>query len=337
MTLTFLSAIRSDCVALAALLVVAATGCELSSSYASAAEDDFSFTVVVLPDTQYYASDHPEILDAQTRWIVRRHAAERIALVVHEGDIVDADESRQWESASRSLHELDGVVPYVLSAGNHDYHRHGSGISRDSSINRYFPRAQPGRNALLAGTFEPGHIENSFEVVATPAGAWLILSLEFGPRDSVLAWAGGVAKRHAELPAILVTHAYLYSDDTRYDHVARPDQMWSPYLYLASDHAGDVNDGEEIWRKLVAKNDNVRFVLCGHDLVDGVGRLTSVRTDGTSVHQLLANYQTGDLGGEGFLRLMRFFPDARKVAVRTYSPFAERFKTDSDNQFTLEY
>ena len=52
----------------------------------------------------------------------RRRAAHRIALVVHEGDIGgDADEATQWGGAAKSLHELDGIVPYVLKNENHDY------------------------------------------------------------------------------------------------------------------------------------------------------------------------------------------------------------------------
>jgi hypothetical protein len=319
---------------LAALLAIAGAGCGRS---ALAAEEDTGFTVVVLPDTQYYAAAHPEILDAQVHWIVDQRAAERIALVLHEGDIVDADEARQWASAARSLHRLDGVVPYVLTAGNHDYRRRGAWITRETSLNTYFPASATGGDGRSKGTFEPGHIEDSFEIVETPGGQWLILSLEFGPRDSVLAWADRILRQHAGTPAIVVTHAYLDSTNARYDHLARADQLWNPHRYLGEGPPGEVNDGEEIWRKLVAKNDNVLFVLCGHDLDDGVGRLTSVRADGTAVHQILANYQTGSLGGEGFLRLMRFLPDARKVAVRTYSPYTERFKADADNQFTLDY
>ena len=170
-----------------------------------------------------------------------------------------------------------------------------------------------------------------------PGGSWLILALEFGPRDAVLSWADGVAKRFAPMPAVVLTHAYLYDDNTRYDHVSRPDQLWNPHRYLSDAIPGSVNDGEEIWRKLVAKNDNILFVLCGHDLGDGVGRLTSTRPDGAKVHQLLANYQMGTRGGEGYLRLMRFSPSDRRVSVRTYSPYLDRFKTDPDNQFTLDY
>jgi hypothetical protein len=296
-----------------------------------------AFAFVVLPDTQYYASDHPEILEAQTQWILKERTAKNLLLVVHEGDIVDKDDPRQWTHASQSLHELDGVVPYVLSSGNHDYQRSGQLVSRQSMIDRYFPPATFETMPSFGGTFESDHIENSFQVVEAPGGPWLILSLEFGPRDAVLEWASRIAKQHASMPAIVVTHAYLYSDNTRYDHLTRSDQLWNPHVYLGDGVAGGVNDGEEIWRKLIVTNDNIRFVLCGHDLEDGVGRLTSTRPDGSQVHQLLANYQMLPMGGGGFLRLMLFLPEDRRVALRTYSPFLNSFKTDPDNQFELSY
>jgi hypothetical protein len=295
------------------------------------------FTIVALPDTQYYAALHPEVLEAQVRWILANVDRRRIALVVHEGDIVDADEPVQWERAAHSLHALDGRVPYVLSAGNHDYDRAGRFISRDTLIDDYFPPARLSRTSWFRGTFEPGRIENSFAVVATPEGPWLVLSLEFGPRDAVLAWADRTAKRFASLPTVMVTHGYLDSDDQRYDHLSGPKQPWNPHLYLGDAAPGGTNDGEEIWQKLVAQNRNILFVLCGHDLGDGVGRLTSARPDGTKVHQILANYQTEALGGLGYLRLMRFAPSRRRVSVQTYSPVLDRFKKDSGNEFELDY
>jgi hypothetical protein len=176
------------------------------------------------------------------------------------------------------------VVPYLLSVGNHDYRAEGTVIVRDTLMNDYFPPEKFARTSWFKGTFEPGHIEDSFAIVDAPGGPWLILSLEFGPRDAVLAWADAIAKRYSSLPAMVVTHAYLSADDTRYDHLSRPDQTWNPHRYVSGRSAGDVNDGEEVWRKLVARNDNVMFVLCGHDLGDGVGRLTSVRADGSKVH-----------------------------------------------------
>jgi len=216
---------------------------------------------VALPDTQYYSSLHPEILEAQVQWILANLGQRRIALVVHEGDIVDADEPRQWENAARSLHALDRRVPYILSAGNHDYDRAGRFISRRTLIDSYFPSETFSRTSWFKGTFEPDRIENSFAIVDTIEGPWLVLSLEFGPRNAVLEWAARTAERFAALPAIVVTHGYLASDDTRYDHRLRPSQPWNPYLYLGDEAPGGTNDGEQIWQKVVSGNGNIRFVL----------------------------------------------------------------------------
>lgn len=313
----------------AVVCLVLATGCDLRRSG--------GFAIVALPDTQYYSSDHPEILRAQTRWIADQRTPDDVALVVHEGDIVDKDEPRQWSTAAESLHALDGVVPYMLTTGNHDYARTGKFVSRDSLINRYFPPEAFAAMGSFGGAFEAGHIENSFHLIDAPGGPWMVVSLEFGPRDAVLEWADAIVKQHSSSPAIVVTHAYLYSDDTRYNHVGRPDQLWNPHRYLNDEIPGSVNDGQEIWNKLIRDNPNILFVLCGHDLEDGVGRLTSTRPDGSRVHQLLANFQMDPQGGDGYLRVLRFNPAERHVEVQTYSPYLDRFKTDPDNQFGLDY
>jgi len=41
------------------------------------------FTVVVLPDTQYYSDHYPEIYEAQTQWIADNRDKERIVFVTH--------------------------------------------------------------------------------------------------------------------------------------------------------------------------------------------------------------------------------------------------------------
>jgi hypothetical protein len=320
-------------VGICAAAALGAAGC----GAASAGVGDDSFTIVVLPDTQYYARNYPEIFDAQVQWIAGQHDRAGIALVAHEGDIVDADEPVQWQRAASSLHVLDGVVPYVLSAGNHDYRRVGTRIERTTSINAYFSPAGVGGTVSGAGTYEPGRLENSYLVLSAPGGPWLLLSLEFGPRDAVLAWAESILRRYPSAPAIVLTHAYLDADGSRFDHVARHDQLWNPHRYFRKDASGGVNDGEEIWQKLISRNDNIRFVLCGHALDDGTGRLTSRRPDGTVVHQILANFQTGALGGAGYLRIMRLTPRNRTVAIRTYSPYLDQFKRDADEEFQLTY
>ena len=97
-----------------------------------------------------------------------------------------------------------------------------------------------------------------------------------------------------------------------------------------------VNDGEELWQKLVKDRANMRFTLNGHVLNDGLGYLASDGTAKNTVHQILANYQMKEYGGEAYLRLLEFLPDGQTVQVKTYSPALDKYKTDVDNQFTLK-
>jgi Calcineurin-like phosphoesterase len=297
------------------------------------------YTVVVLPDTQFYASTYPAIFDAQTRWIADQRMQENIAFVVHEGDLVDSDDDAQWTAAAHSMSQLDGVVPYVVSMGNHDYGPAGDGwtMSRSTTIDTYFPVSKFAESSWFQGTFDPQHIENNYALIDSPDGPWLVISLEFGPRDGVLDWANDILRAYPTTQAMVVTHAYLYEDNTRYDHIGRPDQRWNPHSYPIDMTAGAVNDGEEIWQKLILGHSNIQFVLCGHVIDHGTGRLISARTDGTNVIQLLANYQMLSLGGGGFLRLMHFSPATRSVHVQTYSPYFDLFNTDDANDFTLAY
>ena len=307
------------------------------------------YSVVVLPDTQFYAMSWPDIFDDQTSWIVDQRDEMGISFVVHVGDIVDADVPAQWMSADHSLSMLDGHVPYALAVGNHDYS--GKIADRMGMAAQFFPVSRLATSPTFGGTFEDGHIENSYSLMPAGGGRWLVITLEFAPRDEAVAWADGILKRFADVPAMIVTHAYLYVGNTRYDHNG-PHQSYSVYDYvnaMAGQPGTTVNDGEDVWQKLVAPNPNVKFVFSGHVVGDGqslgyaTARLTSTRPDGSRVHQLLANYQyclggpcAEVHGGNGFLRVLRFSPAENLVHVQTYSPYLRQFLTDDGNQFDLD-
>jgi len=339
-------AARAVCLA-AGLACLAAPGCGGGAAQPDGGLGEVAYSFAVLPDTQYYASSWPEIFTAQTSWLVGNRGPQQLAFVLHTGDIVDSDTPEQWTVASQALHLLDGQLPYVVTAGNHDY---GALADRMGMGNLYFPPADFADQPWFQGTFEPDHIENSYSLMDVPGGQWLVLALEFGPRDEVLAWASGVLASHPATPAIVITHAYLYRDGTLYDHVNAPTQLYNPHGYVMANQAGTtINDGAELWSKLIAPNSNVRLVFSGHD-VNGQGippgtaaRLTSRRPDGTVVHQLLANYQTcvtapceAVHGGNGFLRLLRVSADGARVAVETYSPYLDQSLDDGGNRFVLD-
>lgn len=297
---------------------------------------DGSWTLAVLPDTQVYVMRHPETFDRMTAWIAEQRDARRIAFVAHVGDLVNNNNPEQWTHARRSMAALDGVVDYAIAPGNHDLGPNGSARTRDTLFNSYFDPPAMRRRSTFGGMFEPDRLENTWHRFEAGAQKWLVIALEFGPRERVVRWANRILAKYADHRAILVTHAFTYSDDTRYDARARPDQHWNPHRYGVAKLSGGVNDGEELWTKLASRHGNVRLVLSGHVLNDGLGRVTSRGARGNVVHQLLANYQQHPRGGDGFLRLMEFLPDGRRVQVKTYSPLLDRYRTDPQNQFVLD-
>lgn len=294
-----------------------------------------AWSFVVLPDTQILAASHPEIFEAQTRWVTEAGKRWNVQFVAHVGDIVDDNTSEQWDVAFDALRRLDGRVPYVLAPGNHDYGLGGSANDRSTRLNEYFPAADFELQPWFGGTFEPDRMENSYARFETPTGPWLVLALEFGPRREVLQWADEVLRAHPDHRTVVVTHAYLYSDDTRYDRARRPDQLWSPYDYGLAESPGDVSDGEEMFQQLVRAHDQIEIVVCGHVLNDGLGRRTSVQDGGGRVHELLANYQHRELGGAGYLRVLTVAPSGDRVHVQTYSPFLDAWRDDPEESFVL--
>lgn len=317
------------------------------------------WTIAVLPDTQSSYYHVPSFFEAETRWIAENRDRERIAFVLHEGDIVDsAWDTSQWTAAGASMGLLDGKVPYVLAVGNHDLGSTklpGSQLidPRSTLINQYFSYQDISTAPTFGGAFESGHLENTYSLLPAGGQTWAVVSLEFSPRAEVIAWADQVLTAHAHLPAILLTHAFLYSDGQRYDHVgrvcvfsgqtctildpSRPDtQCWNPTCYI-----GDGADGEMLWNSLVKVHSNLLFVFSGHVANPApfdAARLSSTRPDGTVCHQLMADFQAdGATGGDGYFRLLRIWRDGH-VQVRTFSPYVDPAAanlTDDRDQFDL--
>ena len=295
-----------------------------------------SWTLVVLPDTQVYAMSYPTLFEAQAEWIVENRQARNIAYVLHLGDVTNNNNEPQWEVAKRSLSKLDGLVPYAIAPGNHDYGPGGGAGSRETLFHQYFPVDMFQKWPTFGETFEKRKADNSYHLFRAGGTDWIVLALEWGPRDEVVAWADKILREHPDRRGILITHAYLYSDDTRYDWAQKGAlQKWNPHSYPTAGLPGGVNDGEELWQKLVKKHPSMVLIINGHVLHDGLGTLSSQGDRGNTVHQMLVNFQMHTRGGDAFLRLIEFLPDGKTVQVKTYSPDLKTYKTDLANQFTL--
>ncbi len=290
-----------------------------------------SWSLAVLPDTQIYAESYPGVYDAQTAWILHNARERSIRYVLHLGDITNRNTPEQWQNAFNSMKLLHGTVSYALAPGNHDFGPNGSAATRETLLNQHFkPDDYVAQNPNIE-LFEPGKIDNSCHRFEAGGKKWIVIALEWAPRDEVVAWANSVMSRFADHTGILITHAYMFSDSTRYDWT-KSKQSWNPHAYQTP---GSKNDGEQLWQKLVSRH-RFAFTLNGHVLNDGTGYLVSQDLFGRKVPQILANYQMRAMGGSGYLRILEFQPDGKKVRMKAYSPIYDRYIPRPDHSYEFE-
>lgn len=278
------------------------------------------FSVVLLPDTQFYSEKYPETFVSQTMWIRERAKADNIKFVVCLGDIVqNAHIEEEWVRAHMSAWILDGVVPYSSVPGNHDLVVKDKVITRDSALfNKYFGPQRFDKESWYGGHMGETN-DNNYCMFKAAGKDFLVLSLEFAPRDEALEWAAEVCQKFPNHNVIVATHSYLNLQG-RTTGQAKVESS--------------ANSGQQMWEKLVSKQPNVFMVACGH--VGGVNLLMSKNDAGGQVIEILTDYQNLDKGGLGWLRTMKFVPAENKIYVDAYSPLLKEHNTNPKHTHTID-
>ena len=301
--------------------------------------DPNSWVLIMVPDTQTYVKfgRNQGILELMTAWIAENIQTLNIKMVLCTGDLVEQNElimpnnangnqtsREQWLAVSNAFDKLDGKIPYILAAGNHDYGYINS-ENRNSYYNTYFPSHKNSANIpLLRAAANNGEgkpsLENAAHEWISPHGdPYLFLNLEFAPRDTIVSWAKEVIGRELfkNHKVALLTHSYLNANN---EHIEKENYP-----------VENGNYGKALWEKLVFPSHNIQLVFSGHiGAPDNFEAHTAYRKDvnasGKIVNQVTFNAQAmgggwNGNGGDGWLRIMEFLPDKKTVLVSTFSPF----------------
>jgi hypothetical protein len=267
-----------------------------------------NFTIIVLPDTQYYSEGNPHIFENQTQWIVENIDDLNIVFVSHLGDLVDEWYTiDQWLVANSSMSKLDDHVPWGVCLGNHD------GLNKDpDNFEIYFGRKRFENERWYGGSYGDGN-QNSFQIFSAGADNYLILHIQYDPTDDMLAWANSVIASYPSRRVIVSTHEYL-------------DWWWNPWRSPI---------GQNIYEKLVKPNvDQIFLVICGH--YDYVAATAQV-IDENIVYEMISDYQEQPNGGNGWLKILEFSPLQNKIFVKTYSPYLNQFNQAENSTLTLDF
>lgn len=278
------------------------------------------FSVVLLPDTQYYCSSPSRhgIYAAQTRWVRDRAKKDNVRFVIHLGDLVNtATNEAEWKVADAAHKILDGVVPYSVLPGNHDMFPI---YTRAADLyDKYFP---PSRfeGCDWYGGFMDRTNANNYCYFEGGGMRFMVVSLEFSPRPKVLDWAKEVVRAHPNHHVILATHYYMGANGGDEDG----------NLYCKNGYGG-----QGLWKHLVRKHRNIFLVVCGHK--PGVYHRTRENDAGGKVHEILCDYQFRKRGGNGWLQSLRFLPARKRILVEAFSPTLKRRGTGPKERYDLEW
>ena len=279
----------------------------------SAAGPDF--TLVVVPDPQYYAATYPSIYNAQMNWIVNNKSSNNIVYVASLGDNVDvASNATQWTNADAAWELLDaGNVPYGLAAGNHD-----GAPSGTASFNNYFGVSRFAGKSYYGGHYGSDN-DNHYALFTASGLNFIVIFIEYddamtSTNHAVLQWANTLLQTHSNRRAIVVSHNMLQGGTS---------SSFTP-------------QGQTIYNALKG-NPNLFLMLGGH--LDVASRRTDT-FNGNTVYSLRSDYQSVDGQQSGYLRIMRFSPSDDMIYVRTYSPTQNKDYDKADaaqSNFNLSY
>lgn len=258
---------------------------------------------------------------AQTQWIKENRDKEKIVFVTHVGDIVNdhGKDTNQWEVANKAMSILDGVVPWAVAIGNHDFDSVARHPNAGTTFVKYFGPQRFASHPWFGGASTNGM--NSYQLFSAGGIDFVILHLQLDVPDFAIEWASDVLRSHPQRAAIVTTHSYL-------NGVSGTNGYNSPVSKYG-------NSGEEVWNKFIRCHPQIFLVLCGHHQLTVAYHQISTNDVGSRVVEILADYQKGHHGGDAWLRLLRFVPAEGVIQVQTYSPSLKQFQTDPKNRFVV--
>ena len=291
------------------------------------------FTLVTLPDTQFYSENlnnrFPQFTD-QTSWIVSAKQSLNIAFVAHMGDMVQNGDSiqQEWINADTAMDLIENPattllthgIPWGGAPGNHDFGT-GGGSGSTTFWNQYFGTARWAGRPYFQGNYGSNN-NNNYQFFSAGGMDFIVINLAYrsSADTAVHDWADALLKAHPNRRAIITSH-------------------WICGTSFPPTEASFGGQGQAIYDNL-KDNPNLFLLLCGH--IHGEGRRDDV-FEGRTVHTVLQDYQSrsgypgGQGGGDGWLRYFTFSPANNAIYAKTYRPKTNTFETDADSEFTLPY
>lgn len=291
-------------------------------SYTPPTEYDFSF--MIIGDTQIVTYHYPDKLKNIYDYVINNATSKKVKHVFGLGDITDDDLPREWQTAYAQISRMDGVVNYSLIRGNHDIYSANKTLSIPSLYDNYL--------GAQGSVYEKQYIDcykgysdptfkarNTVHTFSSSTRDYLVIALDFGANDDILAWAGSVCDAYPNHNVIVTTHAYLASNGAYYTSA-----MGTP---ATRDYGQSANNGDHMWDEFVSKHKNIVMVLCGHSSSSDIILRQSTGDNGNVVNELLIDPQGLDsaFGGMGMVATFYVSADGKSMTTDFYSTIHNKY------------
>lgn len=295
------------------------------------------FSIVLLPDIQFYtepAKDSLDSLTKQIRWILSHRVRDDIRAAIQLGDITDNNKEEEWANASTAFKPLDAAgLPYSITTGNHDYRP----ITTPPMLRARtqfddaggFPASRFSGKSWYGGHLGDSNA-NNYTFFEAGGRRFMVLSLEYAPRKETLCAAEKLVEAHPDRRVIVATHCYMGVDG---GYVNCP----------SDDYLTEGVNARGLWDEFISHYSTIFLVVSGH--INESAHRANKGQAGNVVHQLVVDYQQEaacplasaakctdfcqekhhingrdyHFAGNGWLRQLVFDPLSNRIHAKTFS------------------
>ncbi len=299
-------------------------------------DDPNYYTIAVLPDIQEMTAGYRDEWTKIATWLRDNTESDHLRYLISMGDSTYNNSDVEWTCARAGYDLFGDRLPYTNLPGNHDYGDWSKPVRNTDNFNKYFSYVDAkANNPYFVGAYEEGRMDNTYYVMTINGINYLVLQLEFRPRQGVLDWANEVLDRYPYHNVIVALHGYIDGKG----RVMTNDIEGHKGEYVFVENEDDRN-AQDLWDQVINTHDNVRMVLCGHKHSEDVIWRCDQTAKGNSVYQMLFCAQDMDKSyfnstAVGMLGLLYFSADGSRVAVNYYSPVHDKSFREI-NQLTFD-
>ena len=298
-------------------------------------EYKYDYMFVEIPDIQTCVRYHYDTFTNMMQWLADNGKRLKVEWASFLGDLSDVGTWEYlYEDASKGMSLLDGRVNYNFVPGNHDYDDNCSKTRDQVFFNRHFPYEKHSKMPGFMGAYEVGSMANTYYTYEVCGVKYLIINLEFGPRLSVLRWAGRLCEQFPEHRVIINTHNYV----TATGEIADGNHSSSATNYGWKVNA-EPTSPDVMFHNLVKLYPNIFMVFSGHLSQDDAIMRKDTGIHGNTITSWLLDTQTAvhDNGvGEDVMFMIKVNEKTKKMCGYYYSP-ANDGVYNIQNQFEFSF